>query len=59
MNSDDPLFRNYMALFLAIISNYSVSQSLMEIGYFGEFRNRNKKINEDDIQIDYTARCDK
>lgn len=40
MNSSDPLFKNYMALFLSIVSKHSVTQSLIAIGYFN---NPNKK----------------
>lgn len=35
MNSDDPLFKNYMALYLSIVSNSSVTKSLQVIGLLG------------------------
>jgi hypothetical protein len=36
MNSDDPLFKNYMALYLSIVSNSSVTKSLQVIGLLGQ-----------------------
>lgn len=48
MNSSDPLFKNYMALFLSIVSKNSVTQSLMAIGLFGHSK-RKIEFNWDDL----------
>jgi hypothetical protein len=40
MNSKDPLFRNYMALYLSIVSEHSVTQSLMAVGILGHTAGR-------------------
>ena len=43
MNSKDPLFRNYMALYLSIVSDNSVTQSLMAMGVLGYRKDKNTK----------------
>jgi len=43
MNSNDPLFKNYMALYLSIVSNNSVTQSLMAIGLLGYRKDKKTK----------------
>lgn len=52
MNSNDPLFKNYMALFLSIVSKHSVKQSLMAIGLLGHSK-RKKEFNWDDLDKEY------
>lgn len=43
MNSDHPLFKNYMALYLCINKEYSISQALAIMGILEYKRNRREK----------------
>lgn len=52
MNSNDPLFKNYMALYLSIVSKHSVTQSLVEMGILGRY-SRKRRLTWDDLEDDY------
>lgn len=43
MNSDDPLFKNYMALYLSIVTDLSITKSLQAIGLFRRLEIKDEK----------------
>lgn len=49
MNSNDPLFKNYMALYLSIVSDHSVNKSLTCIGLLGTSKKGKKELTWDDL----------